>query len=61
MSSVSYFPGSNTCRGFHGYFQELLPDDMKKRVYIIKGGPGVGKSTLMRRIGAAWEKQGRQV
>lgn len=61
MSSVSYFPGSNTCRGFHGYFQELLPDESKKRVYIIKGGPGVGKSTLMRRVGAAWEKQGRQV
>lgn len=61
MSSVSYFPGSNTCRGFHGYFEELLPDESKKRVYIIKGGPGVGKSTLMRRVGAAWEKQGRQV
>ncbi len=61
MSSVSYFPGSNTCRGFHGYFEELLPDESKKRVYIIKGGPGVGKSTLMRRVGAAWEKQGRPV
>lgn len=61
MSSVSFFPGSNTCRGFHGFFKELLPDAQMKRVYILKGGPGVGKSTLMRRVGAAWEKQGRQV
>lgn len=61
MSSVSFFPGSNTCRGFHGYFQELLPEGDMRRVYIIKGGPGVGKSTLMKRVGAAWEKQGKDV
>ena len=61
MQIQSFFPGSNTCRGFHGYFAELLPADEMRRVYILKGGPGVGKSTLMRRVGAAWEKQGRQV
>ena len=61
MAAKSFFPGSNTCRGFHGYFDELLPDDATERAYIIKGGPGVGKSTLMKRVGAAWEKQGRQV
>ena len=61
MKALSFFPGSNTCRGFHGYFAELLPANDMRRVYILKGGPGVGKSTLMRRVGAAWEKQGRQV
>lgn len=61
MLSTSYFSGSNTCRGFHGYFHELLPDELMRRAYIIKGGPGVGKSTLMKRVGATWEKQGKQV
>lgn len=61
MAAHSYFPGSNTCRGFHGYFQELLPPENTQRAYILKGGPGVGKSTLMKRVGAAWEKQGRNV
>ena len=61
MAALSFFPGSNTCRGFHGFFPELMTDDEMQRVLILKGGPGVGKSTLMKRIGAAWEKQGRQV
>lgn len=61
MAARSYFPGSNTCRGFHGYFEEILPREETQRACIIKGGPGVGKSTLMKRVGAAWEKQGRQV
>lgn len=61
MSSTSYFSGSNTCRGFHGFFHELLPGEIARRAYIIKGGPGVGKSTLMKRVGAAWEKQGKHV
>ena len=61
MAAKSFFPGSNTCRGFYGYFHELLAREDMERVYIIKGGPGVGKSTLMKRLGAAWEKQGRDV
>lgn len=61
MAALSFFPGSNTCRGFHGFFPELMTDDEMRRVLILKGGPGVGKSTLMKRIGAAWEKQGRNV
>jgi len=61
MAAKSFFPGSNTCRGFHGYFDELLPREETQRAYMIKGGPGVGKSTLMKRLGAAWEKQGRDV
>lgn len=61
MSGLSFFPGSNTCRGFHGYFQELLSAEDMRRVYILKGGPGVGKSTLMRRAAALWEKQGKRV
>ena len=45
-----WFPGGNTARGFHSFFHCVLPRDAARRVVILKGGPGVGKSTLMRRI-----------
>lgn len=61
MLATSYFPGSNTCRGFHGFFDEILPEAHRRRAYILKGGPGVGKSTLMKRVGKAWETAGKQV
>ncbi len=43
-----FFIGGNTSGGFVGYMNELLCG--LKKVYIIKGGPGTGKSTLMKRV-----------
>ncbi len=34
---------------------------MAKRAILVKGGPGVGKSTLMKKVGAAYEEQGLDV
>ena len=53
------FPGSNTCRGFVGFFEELRRK--ADRTVILKGGPGVGKSTLMREAGRRFERQGMDV
>jgi hypothetical protein len=44
------FPGGNTSEGFFSYYEYLLAKG-SKRVFVIKGGPGVGKSTLMKKIG----------
>ncbi|NLI93894.1 MAG: ATPase [Peptococcaceae bacterium] len=44
------FPGGNTSEGFFSYYRYLL-EKGTKRVFVIKGGPGVGKSTLMKKIG----------
>ena len=44
------YPGGNTATGFFSYFDQLLPFDQAKRIYVLKGGPGVGKSTFMRKI-----------
>lgn len=44
------FAGSNTPNGFVNYFGEILEANTN-RIFIIKGGPGVGKSTFMKRIG----------
>lgn len=53
------FPGSNTAAGFVGFFENLR--SQARRTVILKGGPGVGKSTLMKQAGAHFEKQGRPV
>lgn len=45
------YPGGNTCKGFHSFYDYILPQNEANRIIIIKGGPGVGKSTFMRRIG----------
>lgn len=53
------FPGSNTAAGFVGFFDNLRQG--VGRTVILKGGPGVGKSTLMRRVGQHYEKAGKAV
>lgn len=45
------YPGNNTSEGFFSFYQYLPPQpDNLTRYFIIKGGPGVGKSTFMRAI-----------
>ena len=44
------FPGGNTSRGFFSYYDHIINQDAT-RILVIKGGPGVGKSTFMRYIG----------
>lgn len=51
------FPGGNTCKGFYMFFDHI-PLPGCKRVFIMKGGPGVGKSTLMRKMADTIIKQG---
>lgn len=54
------FLGGNTARGFRG-FPHSIADDGLKRTFVIKGGPGVGKSTLMRRIAEGMRRRGYDV
>ena len=58
MQSIHYFAGANTARGFVSCFEDILPQSQQKRMYYIKGGPGVGKSTLMKRFAAAAQARG---
>lgn len=61
MQAIHYFPGGNTAGGFCSHFGDILPAPMQRRMFYLKGGPGVGKSTLMRRVGEAAEKAGLEV
>ncbi len=53
-----YFAGANTAAGFVGCYDEIADERSAERVYVIKGGSGTGKSTLMRHIGEEAEKGG---
>lgn len=46
----TYFLGANTPEGFYSLFNELYNPNDEWNMYIIKGGPGTGKSTLMKNI-----------
>lgn len=58
---IQFFLGSNTGAGFRSYFNELLGPDADCRLFILKGGPGTGKSSLMKKIAAALEARGDTV
>jgi hypothetical protein len=45
------FPGGNSSKGFFSYYNYILPQEEARRIFIIKGGPGVGKSTFMKKTG----------
>lgn len=53
---IKFFLGSNTKRGFVPLFAKLKDPKNDHRFYILKGGPGSGKSTLMKRIAKTLEE-----
>ena len=55
---VQYFLGANAPDGFYSLYPELIDLERARAVYILKGGPGCGKSTLMRRVGERMEQAG---
>ena len=58
---LHYFPGNNTPEGFFSYYSYILDQKEAKRIYCIKGGPGSGKSTFMRKIGEEFLDRGMNV
>ena len=58
---IRFFLGANSPLGFYSLYDQLIDPKQAEAIYILKGGPGCGKSTLMRRIGARAEELGEQV
>lgn len=55
---VSFFLGANNKAGYYSLFGEIYnPFEMGNHI-ILKGGPGTGKSTLMKKIAAKAEGNG---
>ncbi len=49
-NSPKYFLAANSCEGFVSCFEDSFAFLSAPRVYLIKGGPGTGKSTFMRYV-----------
>lgn len=54
------FPGGNTPQGFFSYYDYIISPSAT-RIFILKGGPGTGKSTFMKKIGVSLLNQGYDV
>lgn len=56
-----YFLGANSCEKFVSHFSDCYLPEQNFNVYVIKGGPGTGKSSLLKRIGSRALDKGLQV
>lgn len=45
-----FFLAANSYNGFISYFDQVFKSEDFDRIYILKGGPGTGKSSFMRKI-----------
>lgn len=54
------FPGGNTSQGFFSFYEYMVKESVKCKM-ILKGGPGVGKSTFMKKIGQYFADKGSDV
>ena len=50
MKDISVFLGANTDSGFRSLYEEAIDRLALKRLYVIKGSAGCGKSGLMKRV-----------
>ncbi len=55
---LKYFLGANSCEGFYSVFNKCYAADGEWRVFIIKGGPGTGKSSFMKYFAAKASDKG---
>lgn len=51
--NIKSFLGANTPNGFYSLFGQLYNPYKDSRMYIIKGGPGTGKSSFMKKVAKA--------
>lgn len=55
--NTHYFLGANSAGGFYSLY-DYFPDDAHDFLYVLKGGPGCGKSTFMKTIAKNMEDDG---
>ena len=54
------FPGGNTSKGFYSYYDNIIELDAN-RIFVLKGGPGTGKSSLMKKVAKIMLEKGYDV
>jgi len=58
---IDVFPGGNTSKGFYSFYRYIISQDEARRIICIKGGPGTGKSSLMKKIGKYFNEKGYDI
>lgn len=61
QAQVQFFLGANSPTGFYSLYDQLIDPEQARSIYILKGGAGCGKSTLMRHVAQAMEERGLAV
>ena len=56
-----FFAAANSGNGFFSFYDKIFGREEIERRYLIKGGPGTGKSTFMRKIADTALKSGVEV
>ena len=49
-NGFEFFAAANSGKGFISFFDKIFGSEKISRRYLIKGGPGTGKSSFMRRV-----------
>ena len=57
-TNPTYFAARNGYQGFTSYFEKIFSPVQFSKIYILKGGPGTGKSTLMKKVRDAFKESG---
>ena len=58
---TNFFLGANSSAGFRSLYQGFIDPERNFDIMVLKGGPGVGKSSFMKYIGSRAEEAGEDV
>ena len=61
QAKVCFYLGANAPTGFYSLYDQLIDPAEAENIFILKGGAGCGKSSLMRTVARAAEETGRRV
>ncbi len=53
-----FFAAANGYKGFKSYFAEIFNPRDYEKIFVLKGGPGTGKSSFMRRVATTLKEKG---
>lgn len=56
---INYYAGGNTAKGFYNLFESNMQG--LENIYLLKGGPGTGKSSMIKKLADAWVEQGYSI
>lgn len=61
LKEKHYYAGGNTAKGFHSCFAYVFNPVELNHLYILKGGPGVGKSSFMKKLASKMQEKNYSV